>query len=92
LSSPTNPRSPKNRSSSQHRARNDAQRVHSATRAYVHRSIYEAFLPRRADLFNGVRVGDPFDPITDLGTLISDAQVLRVEGFVDRAVKDMPAW
>jgi betaine-aldehyde dehydrogenase len=67
---------------------NGGQDCTAATRAYVHRSIYEAFLTRTADLFNGVRVGDPFDPTTDLGTLISDAQVLRVEGFVERAVAD----
>jgi betaine-aldehyde dehydrogenase len=31
-------------------------------------------------------VGDPFDPKTDLGTLISDTQVARVDGFLQRAV------
>ena len=34
---------------------------------------------------DSVRVGDPEDPSTDMGTLINDAQVLRVEGFVERA-------
>jgi betaine-aldehyde dehydrogenase len=67
---------------------NGGQDCTAATRAYVHRSLYEAFLTRTAELFDGVRIGDPFDPTTDLGTLISDAQVLRVEGFVERAVAD----
>jgi betaine-aldehyde dehydrogenase len=65
---------------------NGGQDCTAATRAYVHRSVYDAFLARTAKLFDGVRVGDPFDPSTDLGTLISDAQVARTDGFVERAV------
>ena len=50
---------------------NGGQDCTAATRAYVHRSVYDAFLARTAELFDGVRVGDPFDPSTDLGTLIT---------------------
>lgn len=64
---------------------NGGQDCTAATRAYVHRSVYDAFIARTAELFDGVRVGDPFDPATDLGTLISDTQVARVAGFVERA-------
>jgi betaine-aldehyde dehydrogenase len=64
---------------------NGGQDCTAATRAYVHRSLYDAFLLRTAELFDGVRVGDPFDTETDLGTLISDRQVARVAGFVQRA-------
>jgi betaine-aldehyde dehydrogenase len=65
---------------------NGGQDCTAATRAYVHRSLYDAFLERTAELFDAVRVGDPFDAATDLGTLISAAQVERVDGFVRRAV------
>ena len=65
---------------------NGGQDCTAATRAYVHRSLYGAFLARTQELFESVRVGDPFDPTTDLGTLISQAQVDRVDGFVQRAV------
>ena len=65
---------------------NGGQDCTAATRAYVHRSLYDAFLERTAELFDGVRVGDPFDPTTDMGTLISETQVARVDGFVQRAV------
>jgi betaine-aldehyde dehydrogenase len=64
---------------------NGGQDCTAATRAYVHRSVYDAFLRRTAELFDAVRVGDPFDPSTDLGTLISRGQVDRVDGFVQRA-------
>jgi len=66
---------------------NGGQDCTAATRAYVHRSLYDAFVARTATLFDAVRVGDPFDPATDLGTLISQAQVERVDGFVRRAEK-----
>ncbi len=64
---------------------NGGQDCTAATRAYVHRSVYDTFLSRTAELFDAVRVGDPFDPSTDLGTLISRGQVDRVDGFVQRA-------
>ncbi|HEX7221870.1 MAG TPA: aminobutyraldehyde dehydrogenase [Candidatus Limnocylindrales bacterium] len=64
---------------------NGGQDCTAATRAYVARPVYEQFLARTKELFESVRVGDPFDPSTDLGTLISDTQVARVDGFVQRA-------
>jgi len=64
---------------------NGGQDCTAATRLYVHRSIHERLVARLRDLFAGVRVGDPLDPQTDLGSLISQAQVERVDGFVKRA-------
>lgn len=64
---------------------NTGQDCTAATRAYVQRPLYEAFVSGVADLFGQVRLGDPFDPRTDLGPLISHAQRDRVAGFVDRA-------
>ncbi len=67
---------------------NGGQDCTAATRLYVQRRVYDRFVERLVELFAGVRVGDPFDPSTDLGSLISDAQVERVDGFVRRAVAD----
>ncbi|MEU1628319.1 gamma-aminobutyraldehyde dehydrogenase [Streptomyces sp. NPDC020096] len=64
---------------------NTGQDCTAATRAYVQRPLYEAFVAAVADLFATVRLGDPFDPATDLGPLISHAQRDRVAGFVERA-------
>ncbi|GGO93638.1 gamma-aminobutyraldehyde dehydrogenase [Wenjunlia tyrosinilytica] len=64
---------------------NTGQDCTAATRAYVQRPLYEAFVSGVADLFGQVRLGDPFDPSTDLGPLISQSQADRVAGFVDRA-------
>lgn len=64
---------------------NSGQDCTAATRAYVQRPLYEAFVSGVADLMATVRLGDPFDPATDLGPLISYAQRDRVAGFVERA-------
>ena len=64
---------------------NSGQDCTAATRAYVQRPLYEAFVAGVADLFAGVRIGPPEDPATDLGPLISVRQAERVAGFVDRA-------
>jgi betaine-aldehyde dehydrogenase len=64
---------------------NAGQDCTAATRIYVQRPVYDAFLKRLTDYVATVRVGDPLDPTTDMGTLISAAQLSRVEGFVERA-------
>ncbi|MEU2431177.1 gamma-aminobutyraldehyde dehydrogenase [Streptomyces sp. NPDC007861] len=64
---------------------NSGQDCTAATRAYVQRPLYDAFVAGVADLMATVRIGDPFDPSTDLGPLVSHTQRDRVAGFVDRA-------
>ncbi|MFE6976857.1 gamma-aminobutyraldehyde dehydrogenase [Streptomyces sp. NPDC057682] len=64
---------------------NTGQDCTAATRAYVQRPLYDAFVREVAALMETVRVGDPFAPDTDLGPLISHAQRDRVAGFVERA-------
>jgi betaine-aldehyde dehydrogenase len=64
---------------------NTGQDCTAATRAYVQRPLYDAFVERTAALMETVRLGDPFTAGTDLGPLISHAQRDRVAGFVDRA-------
>ncbi|KPC83739.1 gamma-aminobutyraldehyde dehydrogenase [Streptomyces sp. NRRL S-4] len=64
---------------------NTGQDCTAATRAYVQRPLYDAFVRGVAALMETVRLGDPFDPSTDLGPLISRQQRDRVAGFVDRA-------
>jgi betaine-aldehyde dehydrogenase len=64
---------------------NTGQDCTAATRAYVQRPLYDAFVERTAALMETVRLGDPFAPGTDLGPMVSHAQRDRVAGFVDRA-------
>jgi betaine-aldehyde dehydrogenase len=64
---------------------NTGQDCTAATRAYVHRSRFDEFVAGVADLYAKVKLGDPFDPATDLGPLVSYRQRDSVAGFVDRA-------
>ncbi|MFI9240916.1 gamma-aminobutyraldehyde dehydrogenase [Streptomyces sp. NPDC053079] len=64
---------------------NTGQDCTAATRAYVQRPLYDAFVTGVAELMATVRPGHPLDPATDLGPLVSTAQRDRVAGFVDRA-------
>lgn len=54
-----------------------------ASRHIVQRTIYEAFVERLAAKARAVRIGDPFDPGTQLGPLISEKQRRRVLGYVE---------
>ncbi len=56
-----------------------------ATRVYVQRDVYEQFVDLLGGYMASVRVGDPTDRSTDMGSLISAQQLARVEGFVERA-------
>ncbi|WP_069170427.1 gamma-aminobutyraldehyde dehydrogenase [Streptomyces griseus] len=64
---------------------NTGQDCTAATRAYVQRPLYDAFVAGVAALMETVRLGDPLDPSTDLGPLISHPHRDRVAGFVERA-------
>lgn len=64
---------------------NGGQDCTAATRAYVQAPLFDAFTARVAELMGSVRLGDPLQPGTDLGSLISEAHRDKVAGFVDRA-------
>ncbi len=65
---------------------NSGQDCTAATRAYVQRPLFEQFVARVAELMGTVRVGDPMDPHTDQGPLVSRRQQESVHGYVQRAV------
>lgn len=64
---------------------NAGQDCTAATRAYVQRPLYDAFVARVAELMAQVVVGATDDPATDMGSLISTAHRDRVAAIVDRA-------
>jgi len=57
------------------------------TRHLVHVSVYERYLERIAALAKSLVVGDPSDPRTTVGPLISAAQRDRSERYVKRALE-----
>ncbi|MGB9035964.1 MAG: gamma-aminobutyraldehyde dehydrogenase, partial [Paeniglutamicibacter sp.] len=64
---------------------NAGQDCTAATRAYVHSSLFGKFTARVAELMDSMVVGDPTDPDTDMGSLISFAHRDKVASMVQRA-------
>jgi len=52
------------------------------SRAFVHRKIYDAFLEKFTARTKKLRVGDPMDPETEIGPVVSRAQLERVENYL----------
>jgi aldehyde dehydrogenase (NAD+)/betaine-aldehyde dehydrogenase len=61
------------------------QSCEARSRVLVERAIYDDFVTRFSELAGKIRVGDPLDPETQMGSLISQAHRERVHGFVERA-------
>ncbi|CPZ01810.1 gamma-aminobutyraldehyde dehydrogenase [Mycobacteroides abscessus] len=64
---------------------NSGQDCTAATRALVARDLYDDFVAGVGEVMSKVVVGDPLDPDTDIGPLISAAHRAKVSSIVDRA-------
>ena len=58
-----------------------------AQRILIERSVYDEFRDRFAARTSTLRAGDPADPTTDVGPMISEAAAVRAERVVDDAVR-----
>jgi betaine-aldehyde dehydrogenase len=56
----------------------------NGTRVFVHRSIHAAFVDKLRERTARLRVGDPLDPRTQVGALISAEHMEKVLGFIAR--------
>jgi acyl-CoA reductase-like NAD-dependent aldehyde dehydrogenase len=65
--------------------RNTGQVCSNKTRIVVARSRRDELHDRLRDMIGAMPVGDPFDPATEIGPLVSSAQRQRVEGYIDDA-------
>ncbi|TDI84536.1 MAG: aldehyde dehydrogenase [Caldithrix sp.] len=57
------------------------------SRLLIEKSVYSDFLYRLADQFRAVRLGDPLDDNTEMGSLISTGHRSRVQGYIDAGKK-----
>jgi acyl-CoA reductase-like NAD-dependent aldehyde dehydrogenase len=60
------------------------QSCEARSRVLVERSIYDDFVTKFSGFAGALRVGDPLDPETQVGSLISTSHRDRVHGFVER--------
>ena len=56
----------------------------NATRVFVHRSVKAAFRERLVKRVSAMRIGDPMDPQTQVGPLVSEQHMQKVLGYIAR--------
>lgn len=66
--------------------RNSGQSCIAANRIYVQAGIHDAFLAAFAARVAALKVGDGFDPVNDIGPLIDEAGVAKVDEHLEEAV------
>jgi len=67
---------------------NSGQVCFAGTRIFVQRSIHEEVVERLGAFSKTLKVGDPLDPTTNLGPLISQRQLDKVLGYLDQGPKE----
>ena len=63
---------------------NAGQVCSAGTRIFVHERCHDAFVEQLTARAAGIRMGDPADPTTRMGPLISEQQRTRVMSYIDR--------
>ena len=62
-----------------------ARAVRSATRLVVHDSVYDELAEKVVAFTRDITLGDPFDPATGMGPVVSRAAQERILGMIERA-------
>lgn len=57
----------------------------SVQRIFAHRAIHDRFRDELVDAVRAIKVGDPLDPATEMGPLISDRAATRVANWLEEA-------
>jgi betaine-aldehyde dehydrogenase len=60
----------------------------NGTRVFVHEAVKAEFLDRLVARTVKLRVGDPMDPHTDIGALISEDHLAKVLGYIERGKEE----
>jgi len=59
----------------------------SVQRVLVHEAVYDAFRAKLVAAASALRMGDPLDPETFLGPMISEKEAERLDGWIQAAVR-----
>jgi len=60
----------------------------AASRIFIHRSLHDEFIDRLAKEVDAMKMGDPLDESTDIGTIVSPGQFERVHHYLKAARAD----
>ena len=66
----------------------NGERCTSSSRVLIQASIHDRFIEALATRVRKLKVGDPFDPATEVGPLIHTRHLAKVAGYMDVARKD----
>ena len=67
---------------------NQGQVCCAGSRIFVQEDIYDEFVAELVEAFNNVKVGDPLDPETQMGSQINKAQVEKILSYIEKAKAD----
>lgn len=67
---------------------NTGQSCEARSRLFVHENIYDAFVNKFVEKAKQLKVGDPFDPNTHVGAVISAKQVDVIESYVKLGLEE----
>src|SRR3546814_3840793 len=56
----------------------------NGTRVFVQQGLHDAFLARLVEKTRAMKIGDPMDPATQVGALISKEHCEKVLGYIER--------
>ncbi|MBB4285396.1 aldehyde dehydrogenase family protein [Roseospira goensis] len=59
----------------------------ASSRIYVHESVHDAFVEKVRARVDAMKMGDPLDEETDIGTIISPQQLEKVKGYIEAGRK-----
>jgi succinate-semialdehyde dehydrogenase/glutarate-semialdehyde dehydrogenase len=74
------------------RVQNNGQSCIAAKRFIVVEPVADEFLRRFTEAMDALVVGDPFDPATDVGPIVTEAQRAELVAQVEGQVVDGPGW
>jgi betaine-aldehyde dehydrogenase len=60
----------------------------NGTRVFVHRSVKAAFIEKLQRRVGAMRIGNPLDPLTQVGSLISEEHMEKVLGYIARGAAE----
>lgn len=60
----------------------------AGTRLYLHTSIFDSFVEKLANKLGELKVGNPLDEESDMGSIINKKQFDKVCGFIEEGIND----
>lgn len=54
-------------------------------RAYIHESVYDEFKKKIIDAANSLAIGDPLEMRTDIGPMIDEKEIIRIQSWLKEA-------